>query len=120
MKRISKTKLPKWIISRLPFGEEDETASSVIVPVFIFSCFGIIVVWKEFYEEIGFALGLIAFLSFVAIIIRIAVWLIVQIDILKILRKETVLRYKLTKDSSEKQKLENFLITHLCVKAQDL
>ena len=120
MKKISKTKLPKWIMSRLPFGEEDETASSVIVPGFIFSCFGIVAAWKDFYDKIGFILGLIMFLSFVAIIIRIAVWLIVQVDVLKSLRKEMVLRYKLTKDISEKQRLKEILTVRLCVKAQDL
>ena len=114
MKRIEKTKLPKWIVSKLPFGSEDEVISSVLVPMVLFSLMGIGVLWHEFYDPDLVFVEVLLTIVLIAAIVGFLWRVIAQVDLLKNSREELMHRYKTTKDKQEKEKIKNKL-HQLCV-----
>ena len=114
MKLITRSKLPRWVISSFPFKEEEETLSGFIVPFVLFSFMGIGIMWHEVEFSSAFLGTIITILIFVSII-AIIWWLMIQIDILRVLRNRLNQHYKITKDEEEKLKVKERL-SDLCVK----
>ena len=115
MRLITKPKLPKWLISTLPFREEEEMLSGLIVPFILFSLMGVGTMWYEFYESLLPFLGVVITILIFVLSFTIMWWLVVQIDVLRILRLRLVTHYKLIEDEEERLKIKERL-SDLCVK----
>ena len=115
MKLVTKPKLPKWLMSSFPFKEEEETLSGLIVPFVLFSFMGLGVMWHELYESLIPFLGVVITISIFVLLFFILWWVIVQIDVLRVLRLRLDQHYKITKDEDDKLKTKKRLLD-LCVK----
>ena len=100
MKIITESKLPKWMIFILPFRDEEYTLKGIIAPLVIFPLILMGMVLYESYKSSLF--GLMITISIFGLIILIIKWLIIQVDILRILRVRLLLHYKTTKNGPEK------------------
>ena len=107
--------MPKWVMSSFPFKEEEEALSGFIVPLVIFSFMGIGVMWYELFSSFSAILGIIISILIIILVFVIILWLIKQVDILRILRQRLELHYKNSKNEEEKLKTKERL-SHLCVK----
>jgi hypothetical protein len=114
MKLVTKPKLPKWLMSSFPFKEEEETLSGLIVPFVLFSFMGLGVMWHEVEFSSAFLGTIITILIFVSII-AIIWWLMIQIDVLRVLRLRLNQHYKITEDEDDRLKTKKRLLD-LCVK----
>ena len=114
MKIITKSKLPKWMIFILPFGEEESMLKEIIIPIVLFLVIGI---WISVYElcNPSDTLDLWMTLFFVGLFITSIWWLFLQADILHFLRQRLKLHYQVTKDEEEKGKTKKRL-SDLCIK----
>jgi hypothetical protein len=108
MRRVEKLKLPKWLVSRLPFGEEDETISSIVVPAGLFFLMGIGFLWYEVSGSWDLGAGLLA-IALVCIAFMFFRWLLAQVDLLKFSRQELIVCYELTEEPEEKEKIKEKL-----------
>ncbi len=114
MRRIRKSRLLKWLISKLPYGNEDEIISAIIVPGMLFSFMAIGFMWYEFHDSRWILVEVLLFVLFVLCIFAIAWWTLAQVELLKVSRQELMLCYKLTKNSEEREKIKRKL-ADLCV-----
>ena len=114
MRRIRKSRLPKWLISKLPYGNEDEIISAIIVPGMLFSLMAIGFMWYEFHDSRWILVEVLLFVLSVLCIFAIAWWTLAQVELLKVSRQELMLCYKLTKNSEEREKIKRKL-ADLCV-----
>ena len=109
MKIIKKSRLPKWIIAKIPYGEEDQTISAIIVPVVLFSLMGIGVLWHELDNSLWIMIKIMVTLILIGIIVAVVWWIMVQIDVLRILRNRAKLHYQFANDDNEKLKIKKEL-----------
>ena len=109
MRRIEKTKLPKWIVSKLPYKGEDEVISSILVPFVLFSFMGIGLAWHELYNPEWLFIEVLITTVLVGAVLASAWWVLAQVDLLIRCRRELMLCYKLTKNSEEKEKIKKKL-----------
>ena len=114
MKIITKSKLPKWMIFILPFGEEESMLKEVLFPIVLFL---VVVIWISVYElcNPSDTLNLWMALFFLGLFITSIWWLSLQADILHFLRLRLKLHYQVAKDEEEKVKTKK-LLSDLCVK----
>ena len=114
MKIITKTKLPKWLMSKLPLGEEEEEMSSMIVPMILFPLIAIGILWYKFHNPLWAAIEITASIAIMAFVFVVAWWIIVQVDVLVALRKRYSMLYVNIQDPEEKLKIKDKL-AELCV-----
>ena len=118
MRRIKKSKLPMWLISRLPFNEEDEAIGSGIVPGVLFPFMGICLLLYKFYNPKTFWIELIISILIMVVILLISRWILYQVELLKVSREELMLIYKREKDPKKKEELR-LRLENLCVFAKE-
>ena len=109
MRETKKSRLPKWIISKLPFKDEDDTFSAFIVPFILFPIIGLSFVWKEFHTPGRILIEILIMVILIAIILITAWWLFGEVGLLKEIRIDLTLDYKLAEDSGEKEKIRGEL-----------
>ena len=109
MKRIKGSKLPKWIVSKLPFNDEDEIISSFVVPGNIFFLMGIGFLWYKFHTPGWMFIEILVVITLVAIMFLFTWWLLVHVDVLKLCRQELMIRFEFTKDLKEKEEIRKEL-----------
>jgi len=113
MRIIKKSRLPRWVIAKIPYGGEEQTISSFIVPFVLFSLMGIGMLWHQIDEVLWIKIVVAVILICIILVI---VWrLLVHVDILRMLRNRIKIHYQLTEDKNEKLELEKRL-SDLCVK----
>jgi len=110
MKLITKARLPRWVMKSFPFKEEDETLSGFIVPFVLFSLMGIGVLWYNLGDSLPALLKSLLALSIISLVAVIVWWLVVQIEVLSVLRKRLITHYKNTKDDGEKLRTRERLL----------
>jgi len=115
MKLITKSTLPKWIISTLPSGDEEQTFEEIFAPLVIFPLIGIGIMCYSMCKSMFPFSGTIITIIISVIIIYIIKWMIIQTDIVHILRKRLEIHYKNTEDEKEKLKTKKRL-SDLCIK----
>ena len=107
--RRPETKLPKWLIYLLPCEEEDEVFNAFMLPIVFFFLVGIGVLWNDVINSIWIVMKILIIATLLITIFVFMCWLLEQVEILKISRKELILRYGLTEDTEEKEKIKEKL-----------
>jgi hypothetical protein len=102
MNVITKSELPKWLIFILPFDNEEEILSGIIVPFVLFSFMGMIAMCFGACKSWGFLMSLAICIISSTLIFLITEWLIVQIDIIRILRLRLKIHYTNTQNEEER------------------
>ena len=109
MKIITETKLPKFLVSRLPLGEEEEEMSSMVVPMLLFPAIAIGILWYNFHNPSWIILEIVATIAIMAFIFITAWWISVQVEILITLRKRYKSLYNIVQTPEEKLEIKNKL-----------
>ena len=108
MKRIEKVKLPKWLVSNLPFGSEDGRISWIAMSIGLLFLVGIGALLR--YKMFGpWLLKAVLFAAALVMVFMFILWLIAQVDLLKVSRQELMLCYKLTEEPEEKENVRKKL-----------
>ena len=113
MRRV-KQRLPKWLISKLPYKGEDEAISAIVVPVTLFSFMGIGLTFHEFYNSKWIVIEILITVILILAVLTLARWTLAQVELLKACREELMLRYKIVENPEEKEEIKEKL-RKLCV-----
>lgn len=97
------------MIRKFPFESEDETISSLLVPGILFSFMGIGLAWYEFHNPEWTFLEVLSAIILVLIVLSIARWLLLQVDLLKETRQKLMESYRLADNHEEKKEIQKEL-----------
>ena len=106
MKMIRKLKLPRWVISRIPYEKEDETIGSIIAPMVLFPLMGIVISWYDLYNPKWVLVEIIVAILLISATIILAWWMLERGDMLKADRRNLMFDYDFTKNSEKKEQIK--------------
>ena len=109
MIKFEKLRLPKWIISRIPFEKEYERTSFIIVLIILFPLVGIGLAWYEFYNPRWVLMGMLISITIMVIVCVFAWWLFLQVDLLKETREELIILYYHADNPKKKNEIKKKL-----------
>ena len=109
MRRVKKSRLPKWILPMLLKGSEEKIMGCFITPIILLVIFYLDSFWDSLPSSMASELYLLVIIV-VIIILGIPVnWVMSQVILLKKARKELSLRYSITDDENEKVEIRESL-----------